>query len=94
MRIEQSNPGNREGSGSKTPEAGLGKSPNTYLERPLCPQMARQRVKSLKWLNLRGESLCYATVIPQGGAAASEGVPSCLNPKMRWLCLKFSVATT
>ena len=43
-----------------------------HLDAPLCPQIARQRAKSPRCLNLRGKSLCYATVIPQAGAVASK----------------------
>ena len=72
LRIEQSNPGNSEGSGSRTPEARLGKSPNTYFQRTCPATIARQSANSLKCLNLRGKSLCCATVISKAGAVASK----------------------
>ncbi len=49
---------------SRTSEALLG--------RASLPQIGWQRAKSLKCLNLRGKSICCATVISQAGAVASK----------------------
>ena len=72
LRIEQSNPGNSEGSDPTTPEARLGEPPNTYFQRTCPATIARQSANSLKCLNLRGKSLCCATVISKAGAVASK----------------------
>ena len=72
LQIEESALEAPERVSSRTPKARLGKSTNTYLERPLCPQIAWEMANSPSCLKSWGESLCYATVISQAGAVASK----------------------